>query len=94
VQLNCNYKRTEKLALEVHRITDDTSSRAITFVTSWHTRARHLPLHNAKAWEKSLSLHHGIQEPGHSPLHHAKAQAYTRLLSSLYFHNISSIQKK
>jgi len=60
----------KKLALEVHRITDDTSLREITFVTSWHTRT------------------------GHSPLHHAKAHVYTRLFSSLYFHNISNIQKK
>jgi hypothetical protein len=70
VQLHCNYKRNKKLALEVHRITDDTSLREITFVTAWHTRA------------------------GHSPLHHSKARAYTRLLSSLYFHNISNIPKK
>jgi len=49
VQLNCNYKRNKRLALEVHRITDDTSLREIMFVTLWHTRAGHSPLHHAKA---------------------------------------------
>ena len=49
MQLNCNYKRNKKLALEVHCKTDDTSLRAIMFVTSWHTRAGHSPLHHAKA---------------------------------------------